>query len=327
MREFEVKGELSSITARLDGISGNNQTVWFRGQPDYNHKLLPSIFRQGETFGVIFDEQRMFEEFKRRYPDHSSNHKTTYEWLTLMQHYGLPTRLLDWSSNLLVGLYFCCVNDTENDGALYVFDPSIMEMYNFNELLEMQVQEKSRSEFFHRLIYKMGNILNEESLLNDISIGDLRQDILKRAKFTGLSTGSDEEFQSLIIKTNLPNTVDIEGNSVPFIFQDIKRVFSNIVPYNTPHLNPRIRQQHGFFTFHGGMFIQGKEFIPVGDMEEEMYTGQSLSKIKISKADKMNLLKELAYAGIKEATLFPEMEYQAKEIKALHSSVWISKSE
>uniref|UniRef100_A0A3B0MK21 FRG domain-containing protein n=1 Tax=Arsenophonus endosymbiont of Trialeurodes vaporariorum TaxID=235567 RepID=A0A3B0MK21_9GAMM len=66
-----------------------------------------------------------------------------------MQHYGLPTRLLDWSSNLLVGLYFCRIKSLDKDGALFIFDPTLMEsMYKFNELLEMQVQEKSRSDFF-----------------------------------------------------------------------------------------------------------------------------------------------------------------------------------
>ncbi len=321
MNEVEVKGTLSSITDCLNESAGGFQALWFRGQPNYEHKLVPSIFRQGENFGVIYNEQKMFEEFKRRYPDQSNSHKTTYEWLTLMQHYGLPTRLLDWSSNLLVGLYFCCINDKNEDGALYIFDPTNMErMYGFNELLEMQVQEKSRSDFFNRLIYKLDNVLDDTSMLNGINIGDLKQDLIKRSKFTGLSTGSTENFESLEIKTELPNTVDIDGNAVPHIYQDIKRSFSNIVPFRAPHLNPRIRQQHGFFTFHGGMFIDGVDFISTGDMEDEMYTGQSLIKLKISKDDKTSLLRELSYSGIREATLFPEMEYQAKEIKELHAS-------
>lgn len=321
MREIEAAGTLSSITSCLDEVAGDFKTTWFRGQPNYDHKLVPSIFRQGKAFGVTYNEQRMFDEFKRRYPDQSENHKTTYEWLTLMQHYGLPTRLLDWSSNLLVGLYFCCINDIENDGALFIFDPTSMErMYSFSELLEMQVQEKTRSDFYHRIIYRLDSYLDETSKLNGISIRDLRNDLYKRVAFCGLSTGSSANFDSLEIKTELPNTQDINGNIVPHVFQDIKRAFSNIVPFKAPHLNPRIRQQHGYFTFHGGMFIDGEEFIPVGEMEHEMYTSTSLIKLKILKEHKAGILKELAYAGIKEATLFPEMEYQAREIKALYSS-------
>jgi hypothetical protein len=320
--EIEAEGTLSSITACLNKEATDFQTTWFRGQTNYEHKLVPSIFRQGPSFGVAYHEQKMFEEFKRRYPDQSNSHKNTYEWLTLMQHYGLPTRLLDWSSNLLVGLYFCCINDHDSDGAIFIFDPTHMEgMYKFNDFLEMQVQEKSRSDFFNRIIYQLDHMLDGSCKLNGIPIQELRNDLYKRSEFCSLSTGSTASFDRLELKTELPNTKDFDGNSVPHVFSDIKRAFSNIVPFKAPHLNPRIRQQHGYFTFHGGMFIDGNEFIPVGEMENEMYTGNSLIKLKISKEHKVKLLEELSYAGIKEATLFPEMEYQAREIKMLFSSV------
>lgn len=51
-----------------------------------------------------------------------------------------------------------------------------------------------------------------------------------------------------------------------------------------------------------------------------MYTDESLIKLKISREHKVDILNELSYAGIKEATLLPEMEYQAREIKTLYSS-------
>ncbi|NWA59671.1 FRG domain-containing protein [Pantoea sp. B9002] len=320
MKEIEVEGTLSSITASLTEVAVNFKTLWFRGQPTYGHKLLPSIFRQGPSFGVIYHEQKMLQEFKRRYPDQSNTHKDTYEWLTLMQHYGLPTRLLDWSSNLLVGLYFSCINDLDCDGSLFIFDPTYLhDTYELNEFLEMQVQEKSRADFFQRLIYRLDEELDGSSKLNGISIQELRSNIFKRSPFCGLSTGSSASFDSLELKVDLENTKDINGKMIPFVFSDVKRAFSNIVPFKAPHLNPRIRQQHGYFTFHGGMFVDGDEFIPVGELENEMYSGDSLIKMRIRKETKLKLLKELEYAGIKESTLFPEMEYQAREIKKLYS--------
>jgi len=313
---IDIEGTISEITSCLIHNASNFKTLWFRGQPDFQHQLLPSIFRQGNIFKVEFNEHGMFEEFKRRYPEQSSNHTTTYEWLTLMQHYGLPTRLLDWSSNLLVALYFCCANDIDKDGGLYAFDPTFMERdFQFNEFLEMQIQEKSRSDFFNRIIYKMDTVLDEDSKLNGISIGRLRSNLYERVKFTGLSAGSSKDFESLTIKQELPSTKDMNGNIVPYVEQDIKRAFSNIVPFKAPHLNSRTRLQHGFFTFHGGMYIDGKEFIPVENMEQHTYSEKFLLKIRIKAKDKISFLKELEYVGIREATLFPEMEYQAREIK------------
>ena len=65
------------------------------------------------------------------------------------------------------------------------------------------------------------------------------------------------------------------------------------------------------------MYIDGKEFISVADMENQT---ELLLKIRILAEDKQILLKELEYAGISEATLFPEMEYQSKDIKKQYST-------
>lgn len=321
MREIEVAGSISEITGCLQENSSKFTNTWFRGHSDYRFKLLPSIFRQGSAHSISLNEQKMFDEFKRRYPEESYAHKNTYEWLTLMQHYGLPTRLLDWSSNLLVSLYFCCSSDFDTDGALFVFDPTFMERdFHFNELLEMQIQEKNRSDFYRRILYRMSDYFNDETVLNGVTLRDIKSNIMIESRFCGLSTGSDEDFVSIATKTDLQNTVDIKGNPVPYIYQDFIRAFSNIVPFRAPHLNPRIRQQHGCFTFHGGMYLDGKEFIKVEAMEQHTYCEKSLIKLKVSAADKPKLLKELEYAGIREATLFPEMEYQAKEIRQLYSN-------
>ena len=89
---------------------------WFRGLCDVRYALQPSWYRLGsEAEGV--DEYDLLDEFERRAPLLLERERSgsTWEWYFLMQHYGLPTRLLDWSESSLVGLYFA-VGDWKGKG-------------------------------------------------------------------------------------------------------------------------------------------------------------------------------------------------------------------
>jgi hypothetical protein len=83
--------------------------LWFRGLSRSQHELLPKIMRDGRTADEVFErELRLLTRFRQRslaywpegYP------QSDWEHLFAMQHFGLPTRLLDWSENLFVAAYF-----------------------------------------------------------------------------------------------------------------------------------------------------------------------------------------------------------------------------
>lgn len=100
--------------------------MWFRGQSDYSWGLVPSVQRK-DGMGKNY-EQYISTNFMIHTMRLNPNAPQQYDrasWLTLMQHYGLPTRLLDWSESPLVALYFALSGDEDakTDAAVWVLNP------------------------------------------------------------------------------------------------------------------------------------------------------------------------------------------------------------
>jgi FRG domain-containing protein len=105
---------------------------WFRGHGQVVGNLVPRIFRRpyGDKLLMAFRpdiELATIEEFKRHATPISDRPVPASDdylgWLCLMQHYRTPTRLLDWTENLLVALYFAVTSDGGHDGELWAMFP------------------------------------------------------------------------------------------------------------------------------------------------------------------------------------------------------------
>jgi len=85
----------------IEIISKTNDTLWFRGVSSNTHTLAPSIYR--DSFKPDLEESFQ-TKFKSRALPYLKNRpvENYWEWLFIMQHHGMPTRLLDWSSSALV---------------------------------------------------------------------------------------------------------------------------------------------------------------------------------------------------------------------------------
>jgi hypothetical protein len=98
-------------------VEGNYMDFLFRGQT-IDFPLVPKLCRLKARGDLLQVERFMLQEFKRTNPLLIKEHTPLDDWdyLTLGQHFGLPTRLLDWSNNALTALWFATGDNVWNTG-------------------------------------------------------------------------------------------------------------------------------------------------------------------------------------------------------------------
>ena len=106
---------------------------WYRGHSLVNWKLEPSYNRQKN----LPEEKILVNEFRQKASYLLEKHVPTddFDWFFLMQHYGVPTRLLDWTESPLVALYFA-VEDKKRvskDGALWLLMPNKLNENSYKD--------------------------------------------------------------------------------------------------------------------------------------------------------------------------------------------------
>jgi hypothetical protein len=141
---MEIKATSEALSFLYE-LSLNQTTLRFRGQANFSWPLHPSIYRcyDFQRYQTVEHEKNILQR-KPLQPCPPLMHTSfDLEWLMLCQHYGVPTRLLDWSADILISLFFACSprDQANSDGAIFICDHTKYQLFAAYEQSAMNCQE------------------------------------------------------------------------------------------------------------------------------------------------------------------------------------------
>lgn len=220
---------INSLGEYISRIERESVSFFYRGQSQ-DWPLLPSIARvgRGGYEELIEFEHEIISEFRRlsfpffeRHPDSFS------EWILHAQHYGLPTRLLDWTSNPMKALYFAVEDlDEGEDAVVWSWDSADVQWGE--ELPNL----KTTSLYFHRPTHHNHRITSQESmfLVYPLMEGQTKIKPLQESFFKNAPRG--ELIEKMIIpkekKVQFKRTLDDLGINRLTIYPCIESVVTTI---------------------------------------------------------------------------------------------------
>lgn len=269
-------------------FSRRGQLICYRGQRDSSWQNVAGIFRP-ELEGLLKDEKRAVRKMISVQPHEFASDETMFDKLVRMQHFGLPTRLLDVSRNAMVALYFATDpgprGGKPSDGVVTAFaiPPELENYYDSDSvsciatLANMTADEKDA-------IHRLTESLNADT--GDIS-----------------DAGNIERFNKDGVVRRLMQFIRAEK---PY-FQPIMNPLDLFVPYSVhPKMsNRRILAQSGAFILYG-IEPPGWLFRP------HLIEG---ARFVVPQGEKRRIRKALDDIGINESTLFPEIDKAADRIR------------
>ena len=275
--EIHFVSSIAKLNSILSSYGAIGTQMFFRGHANSNYNLLPSVMRKTNW---KLNEREMYNELMINCPESFVKCHSHLEKLVEMQHYGLPTRLLDITRNPLVALYFACESQ---------FD-------SYGEVVLISVDGS-------KIKYPQSDTVTILSSLPLFSL-EKQRDFQDLAMDTTLD---DDAFNKRIAR--LLHEVRLEK---PAFHAEVNRsdLLDSFVVYALKN-NNRIIKQDGAFILCG---LLGHD----NDLNKFRYK-QKGKKVIFLVDKKEKMLEQLDKFSINHATLFPEIECVSEYIKNKYS--------
>lgn len=283
---MDLQSFIGEITA--EPIDDSTVTV-YRGHPNRSFILKPTIFRSSAH---TENEHLLLRDLVAMHPDQFASDTSALEMLVRMQHYSLPTRLLDASWNPLVALYFAA--QPKKVRVLRAGTKVRVSREADGEVVRLVVDKTLVRYFDSDTVSCLANLARGDAALKE-EVRKLLAD--KRC--------NDSEAGIFWFNDNRPIK-----RLLHFISMEKPAFAPDIVPSHLSRIflvkpklsNQRILAQEGCFFAFG----LTDEIPPTG------LPGMKVERIRIPAGDKRDILAQLKRVAINERTMFPEIERAAK---------------
>jgi len=260
--------------------SGRPLQVYYRGEASVSWKALPSVLRDKKN---RMRESFYYHEIQVRSPKDFDNQSFINKLVT-MQHYELPTRLLDITSNPLNALYFACEseNEKQKDGRVTFFPilPGSMSYGDSDRALILSCLPHLTNLEQFKLLKEIKYSNNR--IYNGTSITPYLNKLLLEIR------AEKPAFQPRIVLGDILSPLFVQPNMT----------------------NPRIANQQGAFLLSG--LSDNKN-----EAEEKIKSRMAKTHLIIPASKKDSILDELDAIGINQATIYPNLDKIAGYLKNL----------
>ena len=266
--------------------------LWFRGESDHIEPLVPSAFRK-QNGGKYLKESGIMWDVGRKIVECAEieNH---FERLCMAQHYLVPTRLLDWTENILIALFFAVSGEEKSDKKLFVLNSfSLNQATGWNEGKYSIYDNTDYGTIFRAL---MAFSVSSEHWKDKIRRVHPEWDWKIHDKFKE----KEKEKES----------------------HSIASYFTSPIATAAVWRHDRMKAQSSVFTLHGGSFSWKEQETVYPEPIKQCY-GNIITYLDFTIPEYCvkQIKDDLLLLGIHEGTVFPEVDKQRKYFE----SIWMYK--